>query len=47
MVSSRVLQGFGLGLALFNILVNYLKKGVHNETSKFADDTKLLQIVKS
>ncbi|CAM5130961.1 unnamed protein product [Natator depressus] len=46
-VTGSVPQGSVLGLILFNLFINDLEKRVNSEVAKFADDTKLLKIVKT
>lgn len=38
--------GTGLGSCLIYIFINDLEERTHDELSKFADDTKLFQVVK-
>ncbi|CAM4557507.1 unnamed protein product [Lepidochelys olivacea] len=46
-VTNGVPQGSVVGPILFNLLVNDLEKGVNSKAAKFADDTKLLKIVRT
>jgi len=45
LVTSGVLQGFILGLMLFNIFINDVNNRIECTLSKFAEDTKMSAIV--